>query len=267
MWISKPEFRACYFRVSVTNTISIIASHYSLIDVSNLLKQRLIKQIDQYQLIYVSTLITGFSTLAKLNKQEQIKRLKEHLANLKAGASISKRDMKSLLTDEQMQQYEDQWQRAQDYKQFIVDGRSELESYTKKLRTADIIWARYENTSAANRKAETEYKALSAYESALEHLEELLGANPAVQLYLDRNVSFVAGQEPGLSAHEVPRYKLSKSHYANTEVFQTKQDIKMTVIEAAIQNLLLTKKKPQAIQKPAGAAQTLAKFRKFRKGS
>ena len=65
--------------------------------------------------------------MAKLGKKERIKRLKKHLAILKAGGSVSKRDMKSLLPDEQMQQYEDEWQSAQDYKQSIIDGRSELE--------------------------------------------------------------------------------------------------------------------------------------------
>lgn len=204
--------------------------------------------------------------MAKLNKQEQIKRLKKHLANLKAGGSISKRDMKSLLTDEQMQQYEGEWQRAQDYKQFIIDGRSELESYTKKLNTADRIWSRYENTSAVNRKAETEYKALSAYESALEHLEELIDSDHAMRTYLDRPVSFVAGYECAPSVGEVPRYVLSKSHYARNEQFDTKRDIKMNVIEGAINDLLQPKKKSPTEMKSANLAQTLAKLRKFRKG-
>lgn len=151
---------------------------------------------------------------------------------------MSKRDMKSLLTEEQMQQYELHWQNAQAYKQSINDGRWELESYTKKLKVADAIWARYENTRAANKKAETEKLAQSAYESALEHLEELLEANPAVELYLDRRVSFDAGNECDPSVAEVPRYSLSKSHYAHREQFQTKNDIKMQVIDEALEQLV-----------------------------
>jgi len=146
--------------------------------------------------------------------------------------------MQSLLTDEQMQQYKDEWQSAQDYKQSIIDGRSELESYTEKLKVADAIWARYENTRAANQKAETEDASQSAYEKALEHLEELIYANPAIEIYLDRPVSFVAGYDCGLTAGEVPRYKLSKSHYAMTEPFQTKNETKMIVIQSAIDDLM-----------------------------
>ena len=152
--------------------------------------------------------------MAKLGKQERIKRLKKHLATLKAGGSVSKRDMQSLLTDDQMQQYEDEWQNAQDYKQTIIDGRSELELYTKMVKIGDLIWSRYENSKPGNHKAETEYAAQSAYKKALEHLEELISANPAIQIYLDRPVRFDAGYECGPEAGEVPRYKLSQSHYA-----------------------------------------------------
>lgn len=175
--------------------------------------------------------------MAKLGKQERLKRLQKHLAALNAGGSISKRDMKSLLTDAQMQQYEDQWQSARDYKQSIVDGRSELDSYTEKLKIADMIWSRYENTKEANQKKETEYAAESAYESALECLQELLYENAAIELLLDRQVSFEHGYEPGTSACDVPRYRLSTSHHATPEPFLTKNDIKVDVIEGAIEDL------------------------------
>lgn len=202
--------------------------------------------------------------MAKLGKQERIKRLQNHLATLKAGGSIRKRDMQSLLNDEQMQQYEDQWQSARDYKQSIVDGRSELDSYTEKLKIADVIWSRYENTKEVNQKKETEYAAESAYESALERLQELLHENAAIELLLDRQVSFEHGEEPSPSVGEVPRYRLSTSHYAIPSRFDTQRDIKIRVIEDSIEDLSQAKKQPHAAQKPADVAQTLAKFRKYR---
>ena len=204
--------------------------------------------------------------MAKLNKQEQIKRLKKHLANLKAGGSISKRDMTALLSDEQIQQYEDEWQNAQDYKQTIIDGRWELESYTKMLKIGDLIWSRFENTKTGNHKADTEYAAQSAYETSLEHLQELLDRNPAIEIYLNRPVSFMHDHEPDISAGEVPRYMLSKSHHAIAPQFDTQRDIKMSVIESAIEDLSQTKKKSHATKKPAAVSQTLAKLRKYRPG-
>lgn len=158
--------------------------------------------------------------------------------------------MKSLLTDAQMQQYKEQWQSAQDYKQSIIDGRWDLESYTAKLKIADAIWTRYEDTIAANQKAETEYAAQSAYESALEHLEELLDANPALEMYLDRNVRFDAGNECAPSVGEVPRYKLSQSHYAISPQFQSKREIKLNVIEDAVKLLLQDKEKTRTESTP-----------------
>lgn len=145
--------------------------------------------------------------------------------------------MQSLLTSEQLQQFEELWQFVKDYKQSIVDGRSELESYTKMLKAADAIWLRYENTRSGHHKAETEYAAQRAYERALEHLEELLNTNPAIEMYLDRAIRFDAGYECSPEAGEVPRYKLSKSHYALPDQFATKTDIKIQIICEALGDL------------------------------
>jgi hypothetical protein len=175
--------------------------------------------------------------------------------------------MRSLLTDEQMQQYEDEWRNAQDYKQSIIDGRWELESYTEKLKIADAIWSRYENTKDPNKKARTENEALDAYGYAIERLEELLSIDSAIEIYLDRPVRFEHGHEPGISACAVPRYKLSTSHHATPEQFPTRNDIKMIVIEGAIEDLSQAKKQPHATKKPAAVAQTLAKIRKHRRGA
>ena len=144
--------------------------------------------------------------------------------------------MQSLLTSEQLQQFEEQWQFAKDYKQSIMDGRTELESYTKMLKVADAIWSRYENTRSGHHKAKTEYAAQGAYEKALEHLGELLDANPAIEMYLDRIIRFDAGNECSLEAGEVPRYKMSKSHYARTEQFEKKRDIKLAAITEALRD-------------------------------
>ena len=175
--------------------------------------------------------------MPKLGKDERLKRLKNHLATLRAGGTISNRDMKSLLCDEQFHEYEEQWQFAKGYKQSIIDGRSELESYTKMLKVADAIWSRYENTSTGYRKAETEYAAQHAYEKALEHLEELIAANPAIEIYLDRAIRFDPGHECSPEAGEVPRYRLSKSHHAIVQPFDSKRDIKLRVTEDALCDL------------------------------
>lgn len=172
--------------------------------------------------------------------------------------------MQSLLNGEQMQQYEDQWQSAQDYKQSIVDGRSELGSYTEKLKIADAIWSRYENTKEANQKRETEYAAESAYESALERLEELLSIDSAIEIYLDRPVCFEHGEEPGISACAVPRYRLSTSHHATPEPFLTKDVIKADIIGDAIK-MLSNNDKLRAVTTPSSLSETIAAVRKIRR--
>ena len=175
--------------------------------------------------------------------------------------------MKSLLSDEQFQQYEEQWQSAKDLRQSIVDGRSELESYSKMLKVADAIWTRYENTRSGHHKAETEYAAQREYEKALEHLEELINTNPAIEIYLDRAVRFDFGYECDPEAGEVPRYVLSKSHYAVARQFDTQRDIKIRVIGDAIKGTRLIKKTPNVGQKPSNLSEQAAKLLKLRRNT
>ena len=115
----------------------------------------------------------------------------------------------SPLPDDQMQRYEDEWQRAQDFKQSIIDGRWELESYTRKLKVGDAIWARYQNTKPGNQKAKTEYAAQSAYEKALEHLDELISANPAIELF-----DFILAMN---AAQKLAKYRDTSSHNPTTQ--------------------------------------------------
>jgi len=172
--------------------------------------------------------------MAKLSRPERIKRLNRQLDTLRNGDSVSKRDMLALLDPDDRSLFDAIWNDAKAYKQSIIDGRHELAKYNRMLKQADAIWTQYERTIGANKKAETEYAAQSAYERALEHLGELLDCNPTIQIYLDRPVSFTFGSESEPSAETVPRYKLSTSHFAMREEFPDISAIKMQVIEKAL---------------------------------
>lgn len=200
--------------------------------------------------------------MAKLSRSERISRLKKHLEALKNGRTVSKRDMQSLLDPHYLEMYEQLWHDEKEHRQSIIDGRYELATYNEKLKKADAIWTRYENTANANKKSDTELAALSAYERALEHLEELLDRNPAIETYLDRTVSFAQGREVNPGPDSVPRYLLSKSHHTLEHTFTSKQDLKIQVIQDALQHNLAppTRPKLQVKERVTSTAQTLRQF-------
>ena len=175
--------------------------------------------------------------MAKLTQAERIDRLEKHLDTLRNGGTVSKRDIQALLDKTDRGLLDELWGDAKRYKQSIIDGRTELDTYTQMLKRADAIWTQYERAIAANKNAETEYLAQSAYERALEHLAELLDSDPSIQLYLDRPVSFTVGAEIAPAAETVPRYKLSKSFFAISDTFPDKRAIKISVIEEAIERM------------------------------
>lgn len=175
--------------------------------------------------------------MAKLTQAERIDRLEKHLDTLRNGGTVSKRDMLALLDKTDRGLLDELWDDAKRYKQTVIDGRSELDTYNQMLKKADAIWSQYERTVTENKKSETEYAAISAYERALEHLEELLDRDRTIELYLDRSISFEFGAETEPSAATVPRYKLSTSHFAIREDFPSKSEIKAHVIEEAIERM------------------------------
>lgn len=203
--------------------------------------------------------------MPKLTRAERIQRLEKQLDTLRNGGTVSKRDMQALLDPTDRSLLDELWANEKQYKKSIIDGRSELATYNQLLKHADAIWTQYERTISANKKADTEYAAQSAYERALEHLEELLERDSTIQLYLDRPVSFEVGSEIAPAAESVPRYKLSTSHFAVREGFPNKRQIKIQVIEEALARMRNAGKKPAKQPTPSSQLPNFAAIRKLAK--
>ena len=193
------------------------------------------------------------SQLSTTEKKRLLKRLKELLARLKRGDDITRRDLKSVLTEEQWNDYEQANQYLSvDYSESI-ERPQELDVYLEKIKQADFYHARSSSTPTTERsridhrnrsgRMRLYYQAEACYEDAVMYLCGVLdGHNQQlaneVRMYLDRDVDTSAGNQPGADPQSVPRIKGSKSiHSKSNKVankFELKRKYKRDAIESAI---------------------------------
>lgn len=195
----------------------------------------------------VDVVLTPTQTKAKL------KRLKELLARLKKGEDITRRDLKSVLTDEQWQDFENTNEYLKvDYTQ-VLERPQELNMYLDKLKQGDFYHARAESTPVTARsridhrnrsgRLRLYHQAEACYEDALMYLCGVLDGNDVqlaqeLRLWLDRDVDTSTGNRPGADPQSVPRIKGSRSIHSESNKgankFELRRKYKQDAIEGAI---------------------------------
>jgi hypothetical protein len=193
------------------------------------------------------------SQLSPTEKKQRLKRLKELLARLKRGEDITRRDLKSVLTEEQWNDYEQANQYLSvDYSESI-ERPQELDIYLEKIKQADFYHARSSSTPTTARshidsrnrsgRLRLYYQAEACYEDAVMYLCGVLdGHNQQlaneVRMYLDRDVDTSTSNQPGADPQSVPRIKGSKSIHSKSNKgankFELKRKYKLDAIESAI---------------------------------
>ena len=104
----------------------------------------------------------------------QLERLRKLITRLKAGGTVTKRDMRAVLTVEELAAHDADWQSVKAFGDDIRKTPDDLKSYLLLLRKADAIAQRAEEQAEA------------AYERALENLAEALGVDAGLSAWLER---------------------------------------------------------------------------------
>ncbi|WP_286339425.1 hypothetical protein [Ferrimonas sp. YFM] len=166
----------------------------------------------------------------------QKSKIESHIRKLSSGDKVTQRDLKAVLTDDEISQMNDEWEEEKSMREHKRDLWGQLGDYADMLDKADKVNNRYLKLSA-NPSALTKdktvlfNKAQSLYEKAVERLEELLSDNGNLAECLDRTVDFSPGYEPYPSAEGVPRYCDSRSEHANREEKRTIKDIRISALQ------------------------------------
>lgn len=175
----------------------------------------------------------GFN--ATLNSYEllQLNKLNELLRKLVSDKTVSDKQLKRVLTEQQYADYKESLTAVVHSSEIkYADGMpAELRSYQALLKAADFEYNKFEKMSARSRNGRAHYrpdtvrrgydKAEALYEHALERLEEIYNSGDGyhryqLQLWMDRELDFDAGagRTIGISPASIPRVRGSKSSNA-----------------------------------------------------
>lgn len=163
---------------------------------------------------------------------------------IKAGQSIRDSDLRGLLKA-QYSDYRNALASNQSLKDQAKEKPSQIADYEALLSEADRLHGQQDRLSRQGHHQsakETGAKASKTYERALERLEEILRADPALQMWFDRPVVFNAAEGSfTLDPVDVPRCVTSKSPHnlgsvANWGV-RDKADIIAEAVRTAIDEI------------------------------
>ena len=159
--------------------------------------------------------------MARYNKQTHRARIIELLARLREGNDVQARDLKLVLTEKQHQLMLQAWHEQKELR--VVEKPAEVVEYEALLQDALMRYGQYDRYSARKatrsnvivdrqkRTKELGSKAEGAFERALERLEEIVSADPSLQIWFDRPLDFNAGSDISLGPIGMPRVITSKS--------------------------------------------------------
>ena len=197
-------------------------------------------------------------SIAKLDpaeKKKRLNRLKELFVRLKSGEDISRRDLKSALTEQQWEEFENNNQNIDIEEADASNRPDELRTYLDLLKKADFYYYRAESTSKTERSRIDHLgrsgrkrlfdKADTYYERAIERLNEIFSSCDGqtlneVQTHLDR--PWALGDSPNLGPNHMPRVRNSRSRYSDSQSGLTKFDLKRKYKRDAIESAIAAHK-------------------------
>ncbi len=180
---------------------------------------------------------------SKHSDKERKAELKSIRSQLKKGNHVQNRKLRTWLTDEEYETFEQQWEGQKELRNNAADKPSEITEYEARLRKGIFAENRSEGYSMRNKKGAKElaHNSQKHFESALEHLEEILSADPSLEMWFDRSLDFSPKGNLSLSGVGMPRVVTSRSLDKLGDGLlsgkMSKGEVKIDVVERALANL------------------------------
>lgn len=183
--------------------------------------------------------------LRQLSKTEvvRLRNLETALYQITGGVNVSRKQLKSLLTDDEFDFYLQSIDSNEELKQFLKEGADDFYQYNALLKEAVFAYVRIDYYSRRGKRRGTQKmhaKSDRLFERAYEVLDEILQKKPELNALLDRTFSLSPDSSPSLTPDEAPRIMSSKSVYklSSTKQFvESNNSIKTAVITTALYNL------------------------------
>ena len=152
--------------------------------------------------------------------------------------------MRAVLTAEEMTAHDERWQGIKDYKADMADPPAALKAYEKMLTEAGFKEMKADAAKKRSTAERSRDKADDAYETAEEHLQEILTDHPEYRMWLDRNET---EDLTGEGAVRLVSSRSIKKKPCGIEI--TIRDIKLQTLEAKLDELTITDVQKDAAQK------------------
>lgn len=171
---------------------------------------------------------------------------------LRKGDDVAARDLRNALSDHQFKDYEVRWEEQRSLRQESKNKPPAVLQYEIRLKKAHFEYSKADNLSRKRSSSgvgqitkESVTKAVnraeSLFESLLEFLEEQVTLDPGLQIWFDRPIVFGPAGSLSPNPDSVPRVVTSQSRERQGEGLvagtQRKREIKLAVLEAALQDL------------------------------
>jgi hypothetical protein len=177
----------------------------------------------------------------KYSPKERRTKFKAILKELKKGNHVQNRKLKTWLTNDEYDGFEEQCDDQKELRVERSDKPQDILEYEKLLLPAILAENRAHGYSTKGNKEGAKSltsDAQSLFEEALEYLHQIITADPSLESWLDRHVDFAAGKEPSLDGVGMPRAVTSRSLDNQGGGFlveeMSKVEVKIDVVERAI---------------------------------
>lgn len=184
-------------------------------------------------------------SISGMNKAKRQKRLQTLIGWLEAGKDVARRDLQLVLAADEWAMYEAEVEQHRDMKAKLIEVPAKLQPYIACLKRADFLYMRAESMVADGdpRIRRGLYRqAESAYEAAIGVLEEALGKQPELVMWLDREFSLTPENAPTPDPLAVPRLKMSKSGNREFDggiegLTGKRRSLKLSALKSSLQSL------------------------------
>ena len=149
-----------------------------------------------------------------MSDQRRADKLAQLLDRLRRGEAVQNRDLQTWLTPAAWSAYEHEVQTQKQLRQELNDKPAAIREYEKMIAKANFAYNKGEGYSSRGRHAQAKpnfARAEQLYERALEYLQEIIAADPSLCVWFDRDTSWTADSDLGLSSTAVPLVVTSRS--------------------------------------------------------
>lgn len=174
--------------------------------------------------------------------ETRLEKLHGLLARLRRGENVQNRQLQTWLGQPGYKVFEDAWSNVVEMRNMLTSKPGELIEYEELLKKAIMLYNRGEAASLKGQVSARRLhaKAQAAFEKALLRLEEMMGQDPSLQMWLDRHCDFTDQGTLSLDPIGMPRVITSRSPDNQSSVgsmLRSKRDCKIEAVEAEIENI------------------------------